>query len=397
MADLSQVLVLSASFGEGHRQASQAIREEILAHYPDAQVDILDYIQTINRAWSRVAQFFYIQGIKRTPGVYGFFYHHFNKIPMDSALSRGVSRLGLIVGGNKLLTYLERKRPRVVVHTFPTSAGAHGTLKEDGLDATPSVTLITDYAPHRQWLHRATDMYFVAAPKVREELVREGVPREKIRVTGIPVRQRFRQSYDSLAIRAKLGLAPNVPTLLVLGGAFGVSLQIVALAEYLAHFPDPVQLIFVTGRNHRLFEQLERALRGTEHPTLLFGFVEEIAEIMAAADFIVTKSGGLTTTEAVAMERPLLLLKPIPGQEKANADFFVEKGVAHVAETLEELKALSGMFLKYPQVLEEMRRRIVLLKRELAEVPLIEALREAADLGEVRRTTTKVRRRTPRA
>lgn len=95
------------------------------------------------------------------------------------------------------------------------------------------------------------------------------------------------------------------------------------------------------------------------------------------------------------MERPLLLLKPIPGQEKANADFFVEKGVAHVAETLEELKALSGMFLKYPQVLEEMRRRIVLLKRELAEVPLIEALREAADLGEVRRTTTKVRRRTP--
>ncbi|MBE3596769.1 MAG: UDP-N-acetylglucosamine--LPS N-acetylglucosamine transferase [Hydrogenibacillus sp.] len=381
-----RVLILSASFGEGHRQASRAIKEELLHHHPQAAVEIVDYMQTINPAWSRFAQFFYIQGIKHAPVLYGFFYKQFNRIPTDSTLSRSMSRIGHIIGGRKLLEYLNDFRPDVVIHTFPSSAGAHAELKRQGETRVPSFTVITDYAAHRQWIHQETDLFFVGASRVRDDLLAEGVPAEKIRVTGIPVRRPFRLTYDRAEGAKRLGFRPEIPTVLVLAGAFGVSEQIVALGKYLLDRPDPLQVIVVTGRNRRLYETMAEVAKGAMDRMRVFGFVDNIAELMSLSDLVFTKSGGLTTSEAVAMEVPMVLFKPIPGQEAANAAFLSAAGVAVVTRQMEDLHAFFERWMKEPGLRAAMKARFEPLKRDMHQTTIVRELeRFLAHVKEVRR------------
>ncbi|QZA32506.1 UDP-N-acetylglucosamine 2-epimerase [Hydrogenibacillus sp. N12] len=369
-----RVLILSASFGEGHRQASRAIQEALFLRHPDAAVEIVDYVQSINRTWSRFAQFFYLQGIKRAPVLYGFFYKQFNRIPTDSTLSRSMSRIGHIIGGRKLKEYVDHFRPDVVIHTFPSSAGAHAELKRQGETAVPSFTVITDYAAHRQWIHQETDLFFVGAPKVRDELIAEGVPREKIRVTGIPVRQMFLRTYDRADLARRMGLRPDRPTVLLLAGAFGVSEQIVAVTRALLAEPVPLQLLVVTGRNRRLYETMAEVTAEAGGRLRVFGFVENIAELMAVSDLVFTKSGGLTTSEAVAMEVPMVFFKPIPGQEAANADFLAGAGVAVITRQLDDLIAFTRRFLDDAGLRAAMKARFLPLKRSMHETTIVEEL-----------------------
>ncbi|PTQ56779.1 MAG: diglucosyldiacylglycerol synthase (LTA membrane anchor synthesis) [Candidatus Carbobacillus altaicus] len=381
---IRRVLILSASFGEGHRQASRAIKEELLQAYPDATAEIVDYIQSISPTWNKFAQFFYIQGIKRAPLLYGFFYKQFNRIPSDSTLSRSMSKISLIIGGNLFLEYLNTFKPDVVIHTFPSSASAHDTLLREGKTRVPSITVITDYAAHRQWIHSETSLYFVGAPKVADELIQEGVPQEKIRVTGIPVRQNFKQSYNREALLKKHGLDAERPTVLLLAGAFGVSERIRELMAFLLDYPLPLQVLIVTGRNRRLYEVMREQVEshqaagfeGSFHRVKVYGFVDYIAELMAVSDLVFTKSGGLTTSEAVAMGVPMILFKPIPGQEKANADFLSDAGVAFVTQTMEEMVRLFDRWMHDAHLRQQTRANFVRLRRSMYQTTITKELEQ---------------------
>lgn len=381
---IRRVLILSASFGEGHRQASRAIKEELLHVYPDATVEIVDYIQSISPTWNKFAQFFYIQGIKRAPLLYGFFYKQFNRIPTDSTFSRSMSKISLIIGGNLYLEYLNKFKPDVAIHTFPSSASVHDTLLREGKTRVPSVTVITDYAAHRQWIHPETALYFVGAPKVADELIAEGVPPEKIRVTGIPVRQTFKQTFCRDDLLKKHGLDGERPTVLLLAGAFGVSERIRELISFLLDYPLPLQVLIVTGRNRRLYEVISEQVSdhpaagftGAFHRVKVYGFVDYIAELMAVSDLVFTKSGGLTTSEAVAMGVPMVLFKPIPGQEKANADFLSEAGVAFVTETLDEMMHIFDRWMHDAHLRQETRANFVRLRRSMYQTTITHELEQ---------------------
>ncbi len=152
--------------------------------------------------------------------------------------------------------------------------------------------------------------------------------------TGIPISGRFSLKHDSKAVRRRMGLRDDQPILLVLSGGFGMG-PVEEILVALDNVSQPFQTVVVTGRN----EELRRELAGQDrkHPTHILGFALNMHELMAISDLIISKPGGLTSSEALALGKPLFILNPIPGQEAANSDFLLERGAAIKVNRVEDL------------------------------------------------------------
>jgi processive 1,2-diacylglycerol beta-glucosyltransferase len=180
----------------------------------------------------------------------------------------------------------------------------------------------------------AVDLYCVAAEETRARLIARGAAAENIIVTGIPISGKFSAAPDAAAVRKRLGLRDGLPVLLVLGGGFGMG-PVAEILQELDKVERPFQTLVVAGRNEELRREL--AAQDRKHPTHVLGFVSNMNELMAVSEMIITKPGGLTTSEALALGRPLFILNPIPGQEAANSDFLLERGAAAKVSRVEDL------------------------------------------------------------
>lgn len=368
--DVKRILILSASYGEGHRQAAYAIKEAFSVSHPEIEVKIIDYIHEVNRVWNQFSRFVYIQGIKYIPRVYGFFYKQVNRITPKSALHRKINFFGVVIGKKKLLEFIRTFDPQIVIHTFTTSAAALMELEEQHKVNLPSITVITDYILHRQWIHPTTDLYLVGANIVKDQLLQEGVPEEKVKVTGIPIRQEFYKKRDRNKLAEELGFDPNVPTVLVSAGAYGVSSQILSLCKHLFHSDTKMQVMVVCGRNRRLYEQMQQLVAEAKQKVVVFGFTNRMADLMAISDVMFTKSGGLTVSECMAMELPMVFFKPIPGQEMANAKFLEDAGVAKIASSQQQVEEILVELIQKPHILQDMKGHFQTLKSSQLTQPI---------------------------
>lgn len=354
MAGLSRLLVLSASYGEGHQQAANAVRDVLNNQSPDTQVEIIDFMKSVHPVLDSVVKYCYLKSVRFAPALYGWFYYGTSQIPPSSLIQRQLNSLGI----ENLADTLSEYQPDVVLATFPTPAGVVSYLKQQGRTNVPLATVITDHAIHSQWIHPLTDMYFVGSEHVRKGLIARGIDSRTIRITGIPVRPSFLESLDKDALRTKYGVSKDVPTVLVMGGAYGVMGDLLQICEELFQYPYPVQVIVVTGRNLRLKAQLDNAVKRATRPVSVFGFVSEVHELMSISDLVLTKAGGLTISEALAMQLPMLLYRPIPGQEVQNADFLVNQGVAVLAHSRREVSLqLLELLVNDPHRLVAMREQ----------------------------------------
>jgi processive 1,2-diacylglycerol beta-glucosyltransferase len=196
------------------------------------------------------------------------------------------------------------------------------------------VSIVTDFEAHALWMDACVDLYCVAAEETKARLVARGAPADGAVATGIPIAAKFSSKPDARAVRKTLGLRDDLPVFLVLSGGFGMGPVAEILAE-LDKVPLPLQTVVVTGHNEELRRKL--ATQNRRHPTHVFGFSTNMHELMAVADLIITKPGGLTTSEALALGKPLFILNPIPGQEAANSDFLLERGAAAKVNRVEDL------------------------------------------------------------
>ena len=187
---------------------------------------------------------------------------------------------------------------------------------------------------HALWMEPSVDLYCVAAEETKARLVARGVTKVRVAVTGIPIAAKFSAPVDAPAVRKRYGLRDDLPVLLVLSGGFGMGPVAEILCE-INRLTNPVQVVVVCGRNEELRRELAVIERG--HPTHVLGFVSNMHELMAVSDLVLTKPGGLTSSEALAMGRPMFVLNPIPGQEAANSDFLLEHGAAGKANRVEDL------------------------------------------------------------
>jgi len=340
-----KILILSATFGDGHKQVAKAISEAVEYTLPNASPIILDIMEWIHPYLYPVSLFVYKRGIKRFPQVYSYFY---KKTRVKNSFSTKLNSL-FTFGLQTMLEVIQRIKPRVVVSTYPFAAGIISKLKEQGLINIPAVTIITDYTDHSYWIHPYTDLYIVGSNQVRDRLISLGIEDDKIKNTGIPVRQKFIESQPRELLLEKYGMNSNKFTLLLMGGGDGFIGKGRSTFRALESVSQTLQLIIVCGRNKKLKKQLELELKDYKHDVLLLGFCENIQELMAISDLMITKPGGVTTSEALAMGLPLLIYHPLPGQEEDNAEFLWKSGLAFLAKTENDL------ILKIESILNDSR------------------------------------------
>jgi len=297
----------------------------------------------------------YNRVLARAPRVWGEVYKRAAP-PYDSW--RQKLRTWLAVWGSPgYLPAIERFQPDAILCTHFLPSEVLATWREEGRVKVPVATVVTDYAVHPIWVHRGMDRYFVAADSAKEELVDTGlVPAGRIEVTGVPIDPKFAQPIAQADARRELGLDPDParPVFLLMGGGFGWG-PIESMLEVVMELPKNVQALVIAGRNAKLRARLVAKTASEAGRIQIHGFTDRVELFLAASDLLLGKSGGLTVSEAMAMGVPMLVFRPLPGQEERNCDFLQESGAAIRVHDYEELHFRLMRFLHQPEIVDEMK------------------------------------------
>jgi processive 1,2-diacylglycerol beta-glucosyltransferase len=247
-------------------------------------------------------------------------------------------------------------------------------LKREGRTDVPCVTIVTDHAIHSQWIHPGIDLYLVSSDHVRDGMMAHGLSPDRVLATGIPVAPAFGIPLQPQSLRRQYGLDPTLPTILVMVGAHNLMRGALAVYRSLIDLPCPAQLVFVCGKDERLRQAIAQLSQRTSRPVRVFGYVSEIPAFMAMSDLMISKAGGVTTSEALAAELPMVVINPIPGQEEANTAFMQAVGAAVVAPRPAALPALIADLLDHPERLARLRQGAQRAKRRDAAAHAAEAV-----------------------
>jgi processive 1,2-diacylglycerol beta-glucosyltransferase len=323
-----RVLLLSASSGAGHVRAAQAL-EKAFSTRGDCEVEHIDALQYVSKLFQRIYDKAYISMVRRAPELMGMLYERTDQPWHHPRRRLALDRLNT----SPMIRLLERVQPDLCVATHFLPAEIIAWLIAKRKLRAHNAIVVTDYDVHAMWLCRTVDRYYLAIDEAAEYLARIGVPREKLQVTGIPVDPLFAAPLNRSAARKHLGLDAEATVILVAAGGYGVG-PVEELVKDLLALQKPWQIAAVAGKSEKIRKRLEELAKDAGNlPTgsrrlCPVGFTTEMDKYMAAADLMVGKAGGLTTSEALARALPMALIEPIPGQEERNADHLLEAGAA---------------------------------------------------------------------
>lgn len=355
-----RVLILSARFGGGHKSTAEALASWWEQSGAKCSVRVVDHYEAfVSPVISEAASIGYTQSVRLFPVGYRMFYELTSHLSEQSRAQQWLNRLGR----EELVAYLEREPADVIVAVHPTPCGALSDLRRQGRLSVPVITVVTDYVVHSQWIHPATNLYLVGSDAVAAGLIERGVDPARVRVTGIPIQVNTRLLEQREALREKWGLRPDLPTVLVMTGAQGLLRRPWRLFHTIAS--RPLQGFFLCGKDRALETRLQ--LWSNKYPDFrILRFVRIVPELMCVSDLLVSKAGGLTTSEALAMELPMVVFHPIPGQEYANRDYLVQAGAAMSADSLRELGDALDELCDNPERLTAMREATKAIRRPFA-------------------------------
>jgi processive 1,2-diacylglycerol beta-glucosyltransferase len=372
---IMRVLIATVTAGGGHLAAAAALDEAWRAQRPGDVVDRVDIGKFFSPLHRKMVSDGYVRLVNHAPELWGMMFAKTDK----PKVARALNRVRAIFPSNsrvKFGRYVKQFRPDVVLctHYFPLETLNHLRRRRGGLRPM-AVSVVSDFEAHALWMDSCVDLYCVAAEETKARLVARGAVAEDVVATGIPISGRFSARLNPKAVRRGLGLRDDLPVLLVPSGGFGMGPvgQILAELDKVKH---PFQCVVVTGRNQDLRREL--AAQDRKHPTQVLGFVTNMHELMAVADLIITKPGGLTSSEALAMGKPLFILNPIPGQEAANSDFLLEHGAAAKVNRVEDLPYRIEQLLGSRKLGEMARAAKALGRPQAARDVLNEVVRRAA-------------------
>ncbi len=376
-----KVLIMSASTGGGHNRAARAIKEELESRTIDdmsIECEIVDSLKLVNNTMDKVISRGYEKSALYTPKAYGSVYrfsettlaskNEFKTNPLTSLMARRFKHL------------LNDSSPDLIIGTHPFPMIALSTLKKNNnihflsrsesfyksskVDIPPMISVLTDYTTHSTWIQNEIDYYIVGHEYVKELLVYEGVDSEKVKAFGIPVEKSFLRHRDRETVLTELGLSPEKLTVLLMGGSFGAG-NIKETLEDLLTIDRDFQILVITGRNAHLKDKLSKMLDSTVHNKniCLLGYTNKMNDILASIDVLISKPGGLTTTEALLNDVPMIVPYFIPGQEEENLDFLTNCGAALRTTKKYSLPVLLKVLIDDPSRLDSLRKNIKSIRK----------------------------------
>jgi processive 1,2-diacylglycerol beta-glucosyltransferase len=321
-----KVLILHASAGAGHKRAAEALAKAFALEDKNAEVIVRDILDFTSPVFRKTYGKGYLDIVRKAPELWGFMFARSDKkaqLPSHKKIRAIFNEMN----AGAFIKFCKECNADIVVctHFMPLEilARKFGRRWRD----VPLYCVVTDFAVHSLWVVQNVDCYYVATEDARRQLIRKGQPAEKIRIAGIPVDPVFSQCDTPENARRKLDIDPGISTILLLSGGFGVG----PMAELIRSFGQVdvnCQLLIVAGANEKLRKEAIAAASGLKIPAKVFGFVNNIHELMDASDIVISKPGGLTTSEVLAKGKPMIVIDPIPGQEQRNCEYLLEAGAA---------------------------------------------------------------------
>ena len=362
---MKKVIIFYASYGGGHLNAAKSIQECIINNYKDIDVELIDCMKYVNITIEKITTAAYREMAKKAPWAWGRIYNDSQKGPLAHISSRSNKIMAI-----KLLKLLREKTPDLIISTHPFGSQMCSYLKRKGKITSKIATIMTDFAPHDQWLVGSdyTDYFFVAHYKMKQYLMSKNIDEEKIFDTGIPISNRFLLNFNSEEILKDLNFEKDKKTILFFGGGeFGLGkTKTVEIFEcFVKLFPE-TQIIGVAGKNEKMKNAFTKIVEENhrENNIRILEFTNKVPEFMSISDLVVTKPGGLTTSESLASSLPMVIINPIPGQEEENAEFLEENGIAiWVKKNDNPYEKLKNLFTD-SSILENMKENTKKLSRK---------------------------------
>ncbi len=363
-----KVLLINTPAGGGHVKAAKAIEEAFKLYYPEIvikNVDILDFASDLYR---KIVKDGYDFICKNQPEVWGWLYQHYN----EKSKQKFLTRLSQLAIEKKFIPFVKEFNPDFIIATHPLPAVVISQSKQQDIIDIKSSLVVTDFGCHSFWIDKEVNYYFVATDKVKKCLEDYRIDPSKIVVTGIPIELKFLTACKKSEILKKLGLKSDIFTVLVIGGQFTFSdLQKVINGAKNNH-QGKIQFIVVSGRDHKLAEEIAESDLSKSQGVKAFGFVENMEELMSAADLIFTKAGGLTVSECLAKCLPMIINKVIPGQEEDNVNYLFSNGAAVKADGTDQIIEEIGKLLAAPAKLAAMKKNCKNLAKPRAAKSLVD-------------------------
>lgn len=361
---MKKILIFYGAYGGGHLSAAKAIKNYLDSNYKDCEVMMLDCVEYINKYINKLSTTAYKEMAKKAPWMWKRIYNNAD----HGALAKITTTSNKLMS-RKLNHILQDFQPDLVISTHPFSNQMCTNLKKNKKIKCKIATVLTDMAPHSQWTvdSKYIDYFFVANQEMKDALSDEGIADFKIFVTGIPLSERFKEKFDKPAIYKEFNLDSNKTTVLFFaGGEFGLGrkrthLVFRALIRLFKNF----QIIAISGKNKKMNEKFKKLveLYDVSDRVILLDYTNKVPELMSISNIVITKPGGLTTTESLASNLPIIIINPIPGQEEENAEFLVRNGVAVWIKKEDNIARVLKNLYRHPEKIEDMRNHIPALAK----------------------------------
>ncbi len=329
------------SCGFGHKKAAEAVYQAFDKQPKPYLFNLLNFMPI---SLKLIYEKGYALVVKYCPALWAYLY----RFSHNSFLLAGGRFFNFLAAG-RFVRYLKKENPDVIISTHFIVSEISGFLKHKGLIKSRIITVITDYTANPVWISKGVDFYITACEEVKDILCgRFGIEKEKVFSWGIPLRGDFYRK-DFSDMKKKYGIPEGVFTLLLFSGRFGIG----PFKTIVDKFSGKFAILAVYGKN----SAVGRYLKNVRGPLFLrsFKFKEDVHELMRSADLTVTKAGGLSVSECIALKKPMVFMKVIPGQEDANADFVVRNGLGFRPKNLKGLLGIIDKISGNPEMLEHTR------------------------------------------
>lgn len=349
---MNNILILYISEYGGHSKAAKNIKEALEAGREELRIKNINGFGHFYPLGEKIVDYMYTKVIRHIPQLWGGMYDRKPLVQNLNPFRKAIS----VHTFKKLKILIDDFNPHCIVTTQAFPCGIVADYKAKfGLSA-PLIAVVTDYYPHRFWVHQAVDHYVVACEEAKRILINEGIASDKINILGIPVSIQFMQSYQRNQVMREMGFVESLPVVLIMGGGLGLG-PIEYVAQQLDMLEQKFQLVVVCGKNRKLYDWFSQNKQSFKRPLFCYEYITTIPKIMDCVDIIITKAGGITVSEALAKGLAIVITDPIPGQEERNTSYLLKQEAVVAAENCTQVAGLVKDLFETPSRLQKLRAR----------------------------------------